>query len=181
MKKKPLSKAKNSIKKNKNKIIKKRHKCTAVQIANRVEIIKKMRLAEYGLYDILKNSIVKKWKVSEPTVVTYISQADKQIKEYKRSDMPKWIKECEQRLKQLFLVNFQIGEYAECRRVLDTANKILGFEKLKLEVEKTETKTININIKQEIEDSSRIEEVIEEAFKSRLIPVELLEKIGANN
>jgi hypothetical protein len=185
MKKKPASKAKTPQKN--NKIIKspkkkiKFHKTPSISVAERVEFIKRLRLAEYAYSDIIKINKVKRWGVKQDQIFQYIAKADKEIREYKKSDMPKWIKECEQKLKQLFLVNYSLGDFTECRRVLDTANKILGFEKLKVEIDKTETTNINIKITKEITEPARIEEVIEEAFNSKLIPQELLEKIGVSN
>jgi hypothetical protein len=174
MKKKQVHKTKKPLK---NKIIKYK-KCTAIESANRVEFIKKLRLAWYSFSDILINAKVKKWKISSDGILYYIAKADKEIKEYKKSDMPKWIKECEQKLIQLYLTNFQIGDFAECRRVLDTANKILGFEKLKVEIDKTETTTINVNIRKEVEAPERIEDVLKKALEDNLIPAEL---IGSKN
>jgi len=181
VKKKPSHKPIKSPQKNKSKRIIKSRKCTAIEAAFRIEFIKKLRLAYFGLGDILKNTTVKKWKITPDGIIYYISQADKQIKEFKKSDMPKWIKECEQRLNDLYYFALRAGNLTECRKVLDTANKILGFEKLKVEIDKTETTTININIKKEVESSERIEEVIQKAFEDKLIPLELLETSRKQN
>lgn len=153
-------------------------KATQIIMEHRIEHIKKLRLAEYTLSDILKNPIVRKWKVSEASIIAYISKADKKIMEYKRSDLPKWIKECEQKLRSLYLINFQKGNYVECRKILETANRILGYEKLKVEME--QNTNINISITKEMEDPKRIEEVILEAINADIVSKETLEKILRN-
>jgi hypothetical protein len=155
----------------------KNSKATAIMVQERVAYIQRLRLHEYTGGDILKLSKVKRWGIKQDAIYAYIAQADKNIREYKKSDLPKWLKECEQKLRELYLHNFLIGDYGECRRVLDTANKILGFEKLKLQVEKTETQNININIKQEMQKPQRIEEVVTEMINNGLIPKEILEGV----
>ena len=59
------------------------------------------------------------------------------------------------------MLNYKKKNFSECRRLLETANRVLGFEKIKIETDTKITKTLKVEITQT--KLKTISQILEEA------------------
>lgn len=129
---------------------KKYKKSPASVMKQRTEIIMKLRLAYFTEADICQYvSDNLDWKVCERTIYRYIRKADNLIEQIKIPEREEWLRKAGQLLGQLLKEAYAEGNKTECRKLLETANKIHGFEKMALEIPVTEITINRIPAKEE--------------------------------
>lgn len=115
---------------------KKRRKSSKAVMMERIDIILKLRLAMYGYTEICQYITENyKWKVCERTIERYIELADKEIEKTRIPERIEWMKQAKARLDALYKDAYDEGKKTECRRLIESINKVLGFEKIVFEGE----------------------------------------------
>lgn len=128
MSKKPVNKKKSVKKTIKN------HKSTAAEVQKRELIIYGFLVSGMRRETMFQNAIVKRWGVTPARIDDYIAKAKAQIQETIIPLREDFIRDSMAKLDELYQANLKKGMTSECRLIVSTKNKILGFERLTLTV-----------------------------------------------
>jgi hypothetical protein len=106
-----------------------KHSTTAQHILeDRIHMIMNLCLACTPRWEILQIVSKEKWRVSDRTIDSYITKARERIVATKIPEKEEWIKEAKARYEDLYKQSHNVGDYGECRRILDSMGKMFGFE-----------------------------------------------------
>jgi hypothetical protein len=121
-------------------------KSTEVEINERVMLIAKAMLEGYTNRRILLQYLSEKynkWGKQDRMIDIYISSAKEIIADIMQNDLEFEKNLALNRLDALYSMNYKIHDFRECRNIIETRAKILGYnaaESIKLEVNETQTK-----------------------------------------
>jgi hypothetical protein len=107
-------------------------KATKAEFENRVNEIYLMLINNCSRHELLK-SCMKKWNVCEKTIDNYIREANKVIKETAKQSQEEWLEDAKNKLRHLYRLAVLDENLVECRRLIETANKVLGYERLSID------------------------------------------------
>lgn len=92
-----------------------------------------------------------KWNLSERQTDTYISEANERIKStFNDKDRLRLINEHRAKLSDLYVKNYAIEDFRECRNILESERKLLGLDEPIKQVE------IQIGVNDTLEEAKRI-------------------------
>lgn len=121
-------------------------KSTEVEINERVMLIAKAMLEGYTNRRILLQYLSEKynkWGKQDRMIDIYIASAKEIIADIMQNDLEFEKNLALNRLDALYSMNYKIHDFRECRNIIETRAKILGYnaaESIKLEVNETQTK-----------------------------------------
>jgi hypothetical protein len=107
-------------------------KANKAELENRINEIYLMLINNCSRHELLK-SCMKKWNVCEKTIDNYIREANKLIKETAKQSQEEWLEDAKNKLRHLYRLAVLDDNLVECRRLIETANKVLGYEKLSVD------------------------------------------------
>lgn len=106
-------------------------KLTEGEVELRVSKIVKLMITGHTYQDLVRFS-ADSWKVCTRTVDNYIKRAKIKIQEYSKETQKEWLHKSKIRFEELYKRSLKKKDLAECRKIIETANKVLGYEKLNL-------------------------------------------------
>ena len=111
----------------------KRILCNAVQMEIRIQVVYEMLVDAYSRYQIV-SFCKKKWDVEAREADNYIARAKEQITAFaKDEDKQKFIDKYKTRFEKLYRMALARKDYRAAAKIADSANKVLGYEKLNLD------------------------------------------------
>jgi DNA-directed RNA polymerase subunit F len=110
----------------------KENKSSIAEYEKRVNKVYLMLINNNSRYEIIKHA-KKEWDVQERQVDNYIKEANDIIKETAKQSQEEWLEDTKNKLRYLYKIAMQDGNIIECRRLIETANKVLGYEKLSID------------------------------------------------
>jgi hypothetical protein len=112
----------------------KENKCTDAELQQRITQIYELLINAWNRQDILRYVDEQTdWNICESQIDNYITKAKAIIKQNAENTQEEWLNETKNRLSDLYKKNMSLKRYGECRRLLESANKILGYEKLNID------------------------------------------------
>lgn len=106
-------------------------KSTDAEYNKRINEVFDLVLRGFNRPDILRYA--SKWKVSSRTVDTYLSEASKMIENtFGQRKKEELINDTLAKLSNLYVKNYELEDFKECRGILETRNKLLGLNEADL-------------------------------------------------
>ena len=116
-------------------------KSTNAEIVQRIALVYEMTV-KGASYSYIIRYCTEKWNVSTRQVETYISRVKEQLKElYDESYKKNLLEKTMAQLDDLYVKNYTIEDFRECRNLIESRNKMLGINS----AEKIEATNTNIN------------------------------------
>jgi hypothetical protein len=119
---------------------------TKAEVEKRIDLVYELLvLKRYRKSEILRFiSENEGWRVSQRQVENYISAATERLKKLSMKTREEWLKETKERIEDIYAMAYNKGSISECRMILETENRILGYEDLPPIVELKTGDFINI-------------------------------------
>jgi len=110
-------------------------KCNNAEHTERVNKVYELLINGWMRYDILQ-FVAKRtdWAISDSMVDNYIADAKVTIKENAAETREEFLEKAKNRFKDLYKKAMSEKQLGECRRLIETENKVLGYEKLNIDV-----------------------------------------------
>ena len=113
-------------------------KATGAELEQRITTIYSLLLSGNTYFDIVRYA-EKKWRICSRTADIYIAKAREIIARNAEQTQKDWMDETKSKLLTLYKLALDENDRSECRRIIETANKVLGYEKLNVNVEEKKT------------------------------------------
>ena len=105
------------------------NKATNLQMIERVDQVKKWLLLEYSHEKIFHYG-VKKWRLCERTLRTYIQRATKEIEETVLESHDEFRQKMKLHYHELIEIATKDKDFGEVRRIIADMNRVLGYDKV---------------------------------------------------
>ncbi len=144
-----------------------REKANSELVRQRVDTILQLKLSAYTRMQILQYCSENKWKICERSIDKYIFKAEEVIHSFRIPKQKGWVEQASQMLLNLYKDSHEANNIGECRRILETMNKIFGYEKVRIESDIKLTEDIKIQI---IETNKEAEELLDIIRQTGTVP-----------
>ena len=157
---------------NKDKTTKKKKKrkyrkgCSIIESKRRTQIIYELLLNGCTRSEVIQNITDEHpdIKVSIRQIDNYIKRAKEELYSDYEENKKKWLNKSKKRLNALYRKNMDNKDLKECRSIIETENKVFGYEKSTLEVSGID----GAPIKSKVDYSDMTEEDAEKAVREAL-------------
>lgn len=107
-------------------------KSTNAELEMRVNKVYELLINSWNRYDILQY-VRKNWDIEDKQADNYIAKAKEIIKENAKQTQEEWLEDTKNKLQDLYKKAMSQKQTRECRQIIVTANKVLGYEKLSID------------------------------------------------
>lgn len=112
----------------------KQNKCTNGEMNERINKVYQLIIDGFNRRDICRYvSKNTDWDIGNRQVDEYIKKANDIIIEHATETRDEFYKKCQNRFLDLYKKAMSMKDIGECRRILETWNKVLGYEKLTID------------------------------------------------
>ena len=111
-----------------------KNKCNNAEYEKRINTVFNLLLNGLQRFEILEYIRTKTdWNIERAQIDNYIAEANKLIYKKSKEDIDDFREKCRKRFENQYKLAMANKDIAECRRILDTANKVLGYEKINVD------------------------------------------------